>query len=132
MYLVEIEPGREELYDSVTALAAAIQRGAVGPQSRIFHRSSSSWVSITVHPEYKKVVAAKASEPLPPLTRSRWTFFGLESNGREIHEPEATAGKAKGEGPKQARRRSTGLKGLLARAFRGRPAVPSISKTTGS
>ncbi len=59
MYLVEIEAGREEMYDSVDALASAIRRGDVGPQARIFHRASSSWVSITVHPEFKKATASR-------------------------------------------------------------------------
>lgn len=61
MYLVEIETGREQLYDSVAALASAIRSGDVGSQSRIFHRASSSWVSITVHPEFKKATAARQS-----------------------------------------------------------------------
>ena len=76
MYLVEIEAGREQVYPSVEALAAAIRRGVIGPDSRIFHRASSSWISITLHPEYRKAMAARAAEPLPPLARSQWTFFG--------------------------------------------------------
>ena len=59
MYLVEIEAGREQVYPSVEALAAAIQRGVIGPDSRIFHRASSSWISITLHPEYRKAMAAR-------------------------------------------------------------------------
>ena len=60
MYLVEIEAGREQLYQSVEALASAIRGGVIGPDSRIFHRASSSWISITLHPEYRKAVASRS------------------------------------------------------------------------
>ena len=86
MYLVEIEAGREQLYQSVEALAAAIHGGVIKPDSRIFHRTSSSWISITLHPVYRKAMAARAAEPLPPLPRKQWTFFGTEAPGREIDE----------------------------------------------
>ena len=89
MYLVEIERGREQMYPSVEALAAAIRSGVIGPDSRIFHRASSSWISITLHPEYRKAVAKRAPEPLPPLTRSQWTFFGTEPPTRKIMDVEA-------------------------------------------
>jgi hypothetical protein len=130
MFLVEIEPGREELYHSVNALATAIQSGVVGPRSRIFHRSSSSWVSITVHPEFRKAAAARESAPLPPLARTRWTFFGHESNEREISDPQAADDKAK-KGP-EPDKRHPGLRSLLSRAWRGRLPVPSPSKTASS
>lgn len=86
MYLVEIEAGREQLYQSVEALAAAIRGGVIGPDSRVFHRASSSWISITLHPEYRKAVAARPAEPLPPLARNQWTFFGTEAPSRQIIE----------------------------------------------
>ena len=83
MFLVEIEAGREQLYQSVEALAAAIRGGVIGPDSRIFHRASSSWISITLHPEYRKAIATRPREPLPPLSRTQWTFFGTEPAGRD-------------------------------------------------
>jgi hypothetical protein len=86
MYLVEIEAGREQLYQSAEALAAAIHGGVIKPDSRIFHRTSSSWISITLHPVYRQAMAARAAEPLPPLPRKQWTFFGTEAPGREIDE----------------------------------------------
>lgn len=86
MFLVEIETGREQVYQSVEALAAAIRTGVIGPDSRIFHRASSSWISITLHPEYRKVVAARPEEPLPPLSSTQWTLFGTESQGRDYAE----------------------------------------------
>ncbi len=89
MFLVEIESGREELYETTTELASAIRRGTVGPQSRIYHRISSSWVSIAVHPEYRRMLAEQLRDPLPPLARNHWTFYGLEPRAREM-EPAAS------------------------------------------
>jgi len=136
MFLVEIEAGREALYKSVSALAEAIHRGEVGPRSRIFHRASSSWISITLHPEYKKAAASRDSQPLPPLARTQWTFFGAEVKGREIGETPATkreakqpTGKTKEDRGGQSR---PGLRGLLARAFRSRTPTPRTSEASGA
>lgn len=131
MFLVEIEAGREALYDSVNALGEAIRRGEVGPRARIFHRASSSWISITLHPEFKKAAAARDSEPLPPLARTQWTFFGAEPRGREIDETPATKGDAKQPTGKKSDGRP-GLRGLFARAFRGRAPTRTTSETSGS
>jgi hypothetical protein len=116
MHLVEIEAGREQHYETLAALAAAIRSSEIGPQSRIFHRASSSWVSITAHPEFRKAVAERASEPLPPLARTSWTFFGGEATARETETPpvSADAGAPSGTTPAQV-----GLRGLLGRALRG-------------
>ena len=114
MYLVEIEAGREQVYQSAEALSAAIRRGVIGPDSRIFHRASSSWISITLHPEYRKAIAARAAEPLPPLGRSQWTFFGTEPPGRDIAEAEAVAAKPAPESPASHR----GFRGLFSRRRR--------------
>lgn len=132
MYLVEIEAGREALYDSVNALAEAIRRGEVGPRSRIFHRASSSWVSITVHPEFKKAAAARQSEPLPPLARTQWTFFGAEPKAREIDETPVNKSEAKQPTGKTSESRRSGLRGLLGRAFRNRAPIPGTSETSSS
>jgi hypothetical protein len=78
MYLVELQPGTEVLYNSVAELTAAIRSGNVTSQSWIYHRASSTWVPITVHPEYKRVSGEHAVPELPPLTRKRWTFFNAE------------------------------------------------------
>jgi len=131
MFLVEIEAGREALYNSVNALAEAIHRGEVGPQSRIFHRASSSWISITLHPEFKKAVAARDSEPLPPLARTQWTFFGAEARGREIDETPPTKREAKPPISKPSESRP-GLRGLLGRAFRSRTPAPRTSEASGA
>ncbi len=116
MYLVEIEAGREQLYQSVEALASAIRGGVIGPDSRIFHRASSSWISITLHPEYRKAVASRSQEPLPPLVRTQWTFFGNEPAGRSVDTAETVESPEKPEvQPDSAPR---GLRALFGRARR--------------
>jgi hypothetical protein len=76
MYLVELRPGKEELYRTGDELAAAIRSGDVDMHSRIYHRSTSKWISVTLHPQYKAIVAERpAAPPMPPLERSTWTFF---------------------------------------------------------
>jgi hypothetical protein len=115
MFLVEIEAGREQLFQSVQALAAAIRGGVIGPDSRIFHRTSSSWISITLHPEYRRVMAERQAEALPPLSRNQWTFFGTESQTRQIGEkPEASNGQPAAEAPESAKP-GRGLRGLFRR-----------------
>lgn len=118
MYLVEIEAGREQLYDSVDALASAIRSGQVGPASRIFHRASSSWVSITVHPEFKRATATRARQPLPPLARTQWTFYGLEPKGREIDPSPDGDGATAGNASAEPRGSHGGLRALLSGALR--------------
>ena len=79
MYLVELRPGKEELYRSGDELAAAIRRGDVDVHSRIYHRATSKWISVTLHPQFKAIVAMKAAEPLPPLERNQWTYLTDQS-----------------------------------------------------
>ncbi len=127
MYLVEIETGREEVFHSVASLASAIRRGHVGPRSRIFHRASSRWVSITVHPEYRKAAAARATEPLPPLARKQWTFYAVEPTSLALEEPAETADGGNVESPRESGQRR-GLRGLMRRALRGLVANPKPSE----
>ena len=79
MYLVELRPGKEELYRTGDELAAAIRSGDVDMHSRIYHRATSKWISVTLHPQYKAIAsehpAAKPLPPMPPLERNTWTFF---------------------------------------------------------
>jgi hypothetical protein len=81
MYLVELRPGKEELYRTGDELAAAIRSGDVDTHSRIYHRATSKWISVTLHPQFKAIAATKASEPapppapLPPPDRISWTYF---------------------------------------------------------
>jgi hypothetical protein len=53
-YLIEVTPGRELLYRTTWALREAMRSGEVTADSRIFHRASSQWISITEHPEYRR------------------------------------------------------------------------------
>jgi hypothetical protein len=76
MYLVELRPGKEELYRTTEELASAIRKGDVDMHSRIYHRATSKWISVTLHPQYKAIVAERpAPPPAPPLERTNWTFF---------------------------------------------------------
>jgi hypothetical protein len=79
MYLVELRPGKEELYRSGDELATAIRNGDVDMHSRIYHRATSKWISVTLHPQYKAIVSERPAPPpqpsLPALERSTWTFF---------------------------------------------------------
>jgi hypothetical protein len=130
MYLVEIEAGREQTYQSVEALVAAIQGGVIGPDSRIFHRASSSWISITLHPEYRKALATRVPDPLPPLRRKQWTFFGTEPPGREILETlEVSQSQPEAADPTPAR---SGLRGLFSRRRRAQSAPSDSAEQTGS
>ncbi len=72
MYLVELRPGREELYRTGDELAAAIRSGEVDGHSRIYHRSSSKWISITLHPQYKAIVAEKPARQ--PADANGWVL----------------------------------------------------------
>ena len=79
MYLVELRPGKEELYRTGDELATAIRNGDVDMHSRIYHRATSKWISVTLHPQYKAIVSERPAPPaqpsLPALERSTWTFF---------------------------------------------------------
>ena len=94
MYLVELRPGKEELYRSGDELAAAIRSGDVDQHSRIYHRATSKWISVTLHPAYKAIVSEHrpAAAPLPPLERQTWTFFNDPTDELAgAHDPEPPA-----------------------------------------
>ncbi len=59
MFLVEVRPGKEELFRSVDDLAAAIRRDEVDAHSRIYHRTTARWISITLHPIYQRHAAGQ-------------------------------------------------------------------------
>jgi len=89
MYLVELRPGKEELYRTGDALAAAIRSGEVDGHSRIYHRSTSKWISITLHPQYKAIIAEK---PAQQSDRS-WTYLTDQAETLEsaVAEPEESS-----------------------------------------
>jgi hypothetical protein len=74
MYLVELRPGKEELYRSSDELALAIRNGDVDSRSRVYHRATAKWISITLHPQYKAIVAAAKEDPARP--RRGWSILG--------------------------------------------------------
>ena len=76
MYLVELRPGKEELYRSSDELALAIRNGDVDARSRVYHRATAKWISITLHPQYKAIVAASKEEPAPRPARRGWNILG--------------------------------------------------------
>lgn len=76
MYLVELRPGKEELYRTSDELALAIRNGDVDARSRIYHRATAKWISITLHPQYKAITTAAKEEPAARPVRKGWTFLG--------------------------------------------------------
>jgi hypothetical protein len=76
MYLVELSPGKEELYRSSDELALAIRNGDVDGRSRIYHRATAKWISITLHPQYKAIITTPKEEPPARPARKGWTFLG--------------------------------------------------------
>ncbi|MGH7535224.1 MAG: hypothetical protein ACREMG_06530, partial [Gemmatimonadales bacterium] len=71
------ESGKNSYYPSARALGAAIRRGDLGPQARIFHQTTNQWLPITVHPEYRRVEAEEDQLSAQRLRRKRWTFLSL-------------------------------------------------------
>ncbi len=68
-YLVEVTRGRKLIYRTPAALRAAMRSGEISPDSRIFHRTTSTWVSITEHPEYRRFLTdAHVPVPVDPAT----------------------------------------------------------------
>jgi hypothetical protein len=92
MYLVELRPGKEELYRNGDELAGAIRNGDVDVHSRIYHRATSKWISITLHPQYKAIVAQKATTQLPALERKTWTYLNAQSETLGQPDPDVSAG----------------------------------------
>ena len=115
MYLVELRPGKEELYRTGDELAAAIRNGDVDTHSRIYHRATSKWISVTLHPQYKAIISeVRPSDPaLPPLERQTWTFFNDPTDELAgAHDPEPPAADEKNPGdndPNQPWRRPLAL-----------------------
>ena len=75
MFIVEPGEGNTEEYPSARELYAAIQRGDLGPQARIYHRSTAQWLPITVHPEYRKVAAERERVSVLEFQSRHWTFL---------------------------------------------------------
>ncbi|MEO8090449.1 MAG: hypothetical protein ABI703_09145 [Gemmatimonadales bacterium] len=93
MYLVELRLGKEELYRTGDELALAIRNGDVDARSRIYHRATAKWISITLHPQYKAIVSGQTDEPLARPARKGWGLFpaGLTGQGAEMSSSDAEA-----------------------------------------
>ena len=89
MYLVELRPGKEELYRTGDELAAAIRSGEVDGHSRIYHRSSSKWISITLHPQYKAIVSQRAAH------QTEGSDWMLAAAGRDARRCNGTPGQTR-------------------------------------
>jgi hypothetical protein len=114
MYLVELRPGKEELYRTADDLALAIRDGNVDARSRIYHRSTAKWISITLHPQYKAIVAGQNDEPLARVARKGWGLLSASLGGQAADptsDEEATDGVPALEGWK--RPLGLGLSALL-------------------
>ena len=81
MYLVELKPGKEELYRTGDDLALAIRDGDVDARSRIYHRATAKWISITLHPQYKAIVAGQKDEQISRPTRKAWGLLSASLTG---------------------------------------------------
>ncbi len=93
MYLVELKPGREELYRTGDELAIAIRDGDVDARSRIYHRATAKWISITLHPQYKAIVAGQKDEQSARPARRAWGLLPASLSGVP-HDQSSTASTA--------------------------------------
>jgi hypothetical protein len=91
MYLVELRSGKEQLYRTGDDLDLAIRDGEVDARSRIYHRATAKWISITLHPQYKAIVAGQRDEPMARPSRKAWGLFpaGLVGQPAEMSSSEA-------------------------------------------
>lgn len=74
MYLVELSPGMEMIYGSLSEFTDAVRRGEITADARVFHRARSQWLPVTEHPKYREVVAALSAPRFGPARRE-WTFL---------------------------------------------------------
>jgi hypothetical protein len=113
MYLVELRPGKEELYRSSEELALAIRNGDVDVRSRVYHRATAKWISITLHPQYKAIVAASKEDPAARPSRRGWNILG--GGGGQAAEPSGSDASASNGHVLHRWRRplALGLAGLL-------------------
>ncbi|MGH7509554.1 MAG: hypothetical protein ACREMZ_08795 [Gemmatimonadales bacterium] len=86
MYLVELRPGKEELYRTSDDLALAIRDGDVDARSRIYHRATAKWISITLHPQYKAIVGGLRDEQVARASRKAWGLLPATLSGQAVEE----------------------------------------------
>ena len=73
--VVEPGTGKSRGYANAHELGAAIRRGELGPQARIYHRATDRWLPITVHPEYRRAAAEREEMGALTLQQRQWTFL---------------------------------------------------------
>ena len=131
MYLVELNPGTEVMYSSLAELSAAIRSGDVRSQARIFHRRSATWVSITVHPEYRRLSIEFELLAVGLLRRKRWTFFdphwdSTNGNGGDVEPaPPTEASRSEPDPMVVSNREKSGVRHLMRGAMRWLRKPPS-------
>jgi hypothetical protein len=114
MYLVELTPGKEELYRTGEELALAIRDGQVDARSRIYHRATAKWISITLHPQYKAIVAGQRDEPLARPARKAWGLFPAGLSGQPVEMSSSEAAPSNGSVRHRWKRpMGLGVSGLL-------------------
>ena len=79
MILVQGPSGDQRQFRSSRELTEAIRRGELAPEARIYHRIAARWLPITVHPAFRRQITERLAERLPPLARTMWTFFAIDS-----------------------------------------------------
>ena len=77
MYLVELNPGKEATYGTLTDFTDAIRRGEIGWQARIYHQAKSMWIPVTLHPHFRKFAGKGPADPRW-APRAQWTFLPAE------------------------------------------------------
>jgi hypothetical protein len=112
MYLVELKPGKEELYRTSDELALAIRNGDVDARSRVYHRATAKWISITLHPQYRAIVAAAKPNPDSVQPRRPWALFA-ESTGQVLETTQATIVQASQQLHRWRRPIALGVSGIL-------------------
>lgn len=92
MYLVELSPGMEMIYGSLSEFTEAVRRGEITADARVFHRARSRWLPVTEHPKYREVVAALSAPRFGPARRE-WTFLPAKPGAKPVApaEPPPTA-----------------------------------------
>src|ERR687896_695980 len=93
MYLVELKPGKEELYRTSDELALAIRNGDVDARSRVYPRATAKCISITLHPQYRAIVSAEPSDPAVAPVRRTWSLL-TESTEQVLETTQATIAQA--------------------------------------
>jgi hypothetical protein len=114
MYLVELRPGKEELYRTGDDLALAIRDGEVDARSRIYHRATAKWISITLHPQYKAIIAEQRDEPSARHPRKTWGLFPASLTGQQAEMSSSDTAASQGSVRHRWKRPTgLGLAGLL-------------------